>query len=170
MTCSMANAPTPDAGSATAWAPRAPRCDTAGMISPHRLGQVFLAADGREIVVAWVEGGGAPIVSVRSPISLQEAGEWAMGEGAVGIVTRRIGEEQGYWGQREITSVPARYRPGASDVLALRVGYEKLNRETGWEPKVSWEEGVANTIAWYAANRHRWIGRVDWLTPAAARA
>ena len=32
--------------------------------------------------------------------------------------------------------------PGASEVMALRVGYEKLNRETGWEPKVSWDEGV----------------------------
>ena len=31
--------------------------------------------------------------------------------------------------------------------MALRVGYEKLTRETGWEPKVSWEEGVLRTIA-----------------------
>ena len=36
--------------------------------------------------------------------------------------------------------------PGASDVMALRVGYEKLHRETGWEPLVSWEEGVLRTI------------------------
>ncbi len=75
----------------------------------------------------------------------------------------RVGEEQGHWPQREIVSTPDRFRPGASDVLALRVGYEKLNRETGWEPRVSWEEGVARTIAWYAANRGSWIGRVDWL-------
>ena len=34
-------------------------------------------------------------------------------------------------------------RPGASEVMALRVGYEKLNHETGWEPLVSWEEGIA---------------------------
>ena len=47
--------------------------------------------------------------------------------------------------------------------MALRVGYEKLNLETGWEPQVSWEEGVEQTIAWYAKNRERWIGRVDWL-------
>ena len=47
--------------------------------------------------------------------------------------------------------------------MALRVGHEKLTRETGWEPKVSWEEGVLQTIRWYAENRERWIGRVDWL-------
>jgi dTDP-glucose 4,6-dehydratase len=78
----------------------------------------------------------------------------------------RVGEEQGHWSGREVASVPERFRPGASDVMALRVGYEKLNRETGWEPTVSWEEGIARTIAWYAANRDRWIGRVDWLAAA----
>jgi dTDP-glucose 4,6-dehydratase len=84
----------------------------------------------------------------------------------------RVGAEQGHWpANREIVTTPGRYRPGASEVMALRVGYEKLHRETGWEPLVSWEEGIAKTIAWYAENRPRWIGRVDWLTatPAAAR-
>jgi dTDP-glucose 4,6-dehydratase len=80
----------------------------------------------------------------------------------------RVGREQGYWDAREIVSTAERYRPGASEVMALRVGYEKLNRETGWEPRVSWEDGVAKTIAWYADNRDRWIGRVDWLTPTRA--
>jgi dTDP-glucose 4,6-dehydratase len=80
----------------------------------------------------------------------------------------RIGRENGYWEAREIVSTAERYRPGASEVMALRVGYQKLNRETGWEPRVSWEEGVAKTIAWYAENRDRWIGRVDWLTPTRA--
>ena len=77
----------------------------------------------------------------------------------------RVGREHGYWGDdREIVTTPARLRPGATDVMALRVGYEKLHGETGWEPLVSWEEGVLQTIAWYAENRDRWIGRVDWLT------
>jgi dTDP-glucose 4,6-dehydratase len=78
----------------------------------------------------------------------------------------RVGEEQGYWPKREIVSTPARFRPGASDVIALRVGYEKLKRETAWEPQVSWEEGISRTIAWYAANQPSWIGRVDWAQPA----
>ncbi|CAN5334688.1 NAD-dependent 4,6-dehydratase LegB [soil metagenome] len=82
----------------------------------------------------------------------------------------RVGREQGHWEAREIVTTSDRYRPGASEVMALRVGYEKLNRETGWEPHVSWEEGVGRTIAWYAENRARWIGRVDWLTPARAPA
>src|SRR5712692_8687231 len=80
----------------------------------------------------------------------------------------RIGQEEGYWPARELVSVSERFRPGASEVMALRVGYEKLNRETGWKPLVSWEEGIAKTIAWYAANRDRWLGPVDWVKPAAA--
>jgi dTDP-glucose 4,6-dehydratase len=82
----------------------------------------------------------------------------------------RVGREQGHWETREVVSTAERYRPGASEVMALRVGYEKLNRETGWAPRMSWEEGVARTIAWYAENRPRWIGRVDWLTPSRAPA
>jgi dTDP-glucose 4,6-dehydratase len=73
-----------------------------------------------------------------------------------------VGEAEGFWPQRELVSVGDRYRPGASDVLALRVGYEKLARETGWAPLVSWEDGVRQTISWYARHRDRWIGRVDW--------
>ncbi|HZR91656.1 MAG TPA: GDP-mannose 4,6-dehydratase [Gaiellaceae bacterium] len=79
----------------------------------------------------------------------------------------RVGEQLGYWpAGRQIVSTPERFRPGASEVMALRVGYDKLARETGWAPKVSWEEGVARTIAWYAEHRDRWLGRVDWTARA----
>jgi dTDP-glucose 4,6-dehydratase len=78
----------------------------------------------------------------------------------------RTGAEQGFWpDDRHIVIDEGRLRPGVTDVMALRVGYEKLNRETGWEPRVSWEEGVLRTIQWYAEQRERWIGRVDWLGP-----
>ena len=77
----------------------------------------------------------------------------------------KTGEEHDFWGSdRRIVTSEKRLRPGATDVMALRVGYEKLNAETGWTPKVSWEEGVLRTIQWYAANRERWVGRVDWMT------
>ena len=74
------------------------------------------------------------------------------------------GAAQGYWpDDRHVVTNEKRLRPGTTDVMALRVGYDKLHRETGWEPRVSWEEGVLRTIQWFAENRERWIGRVDWL-------
>jgi dTDP-glucose 4,6-dehydratase len=81
----------------------------------------------------------------------------------------RTGTEEGFWpADRHVVTTEKRLRPGSTDVMALRVGYEKLHRETGWAPRVSWQEGVLRTIRWYAANRDRWIGRVDWLTPQRA--
>jgi dTDP-glucose 4,6-dehydratase len=74
----------------------------------------------------------------------------------------RVGSEEGYWDEPDIVQRDDRYRPGDSDVRELRVGYEKLHEETGWEPQVTWEEGIHKTIAWYADNREQWWGRVDW--------
>ena len=77
----------------------------------------------------------------------------------------RVGEEHGFWpAGREIVTTKARFRPGASEVMALRVGHEKLTRETGWMPKVSWEEGVLQTIRWYAANESP-LARTRRLAP-----
>jgi dTDP-glucose 4,6-dehydratase len=78
----------------------------------------------------------------------------------------RTGAAHGFWpDDRHVVTTERRLRPGVTDVMALRVGYEKLHRETGWEPRISWEEGVLRTIQWYAANRERWLGRVDWQPP-----
>jgi len=73
-----------------------------------------------------------------------------------------VGNGNGYWDNPEIIQRDDRYRPGDSDVEELLVGYKKLNEETGWEPEVSWHEGVLKTIDWYANNRQQWYGRVDW--------
>jgi dTDP-glucose 4,6-dehydratase len=81
-----------------------------------------------------------------------------------------IGEAAGYWPSRQLVSKQERFRPGASDVMALRVGYEKLMRETGWAPNISWDDGVLRTIAWYSENRERWRGRVDWRSVGALEA
>jgi dTDP-glucose 4,6-dehydratase len=81
------------------------------------------------------------------------------------------GAEHGFWpADRHVLVNERRLRPGATDVMALRVGYDKLHAETGWEPKVGWDDGILRTIRWYAANRERWIGRVDWLQPERAPA
>ncbi len=74
----------------------------------------------------------------------------------------QVGSEHDYWEDPEIVQEEERYRPGDSDVEELLVGFEKLNEETGWEPQVSWEEGIRRTIDWYANNKESWYGRVDW--------
>lgn len=48
-------------------------------------------------------------------------------------------------------------RPGHDRRYAL--SNEKLTRETGWTPRVSFEEGLARTIEWYRANA-AWVGHV----------
>jgi len=62
----------------------------------------------------------------------------------------------------EIVQSEDRFRPGDSDVEELLVGYDKLHEETGWEPQVDWREGVSRTVGWYAENKRKWYGRVDW--------
>jgi dTDP-glucose 4,6-dehydratase len=74
----------------------------------------------------------------------------------------RVGSEHDYWDDPQIVQDEDRYRPGDSDVEELLVGHEKLTAETGWEPKVGWEEGIRRTIDWYANNESKWFGRVDW--------
>lgn len=76
----------------------------------------------------------------------------------------KIGQEGGFWNKKKLITqeIGKRGRLGKSEVNELRVDYTKLNKLTGWEPKVSWEEGLKKAIQWYADNKDKWIGRVDW--------
>jgi nucleoside-diphosphate-sugar epimerase len=42
----------------------------------------------------------------------------------------------------------SRIRPGRSEVEALKADYTRLKNATGWQPKVSYEEGLKITINW----------------------
>lgn len=74
----------------------------------------------------------------------------------------RIGREEGYWESPEIVQDEERFRPGDSEVDELLVDHSKITEETDWRPKVSWEDGIRETISWYAENRSRWRNRADW--------
>lgn len=74
----------------------------------------------------------------------------------------RIGQKHGYWGEKELQATDGRARLGKSEVEELRVDYAKLTTLTQWKPEYSWEDGLSETIDWYAASRDQWIGRVDW--------
>ncbi len=75
----------------------------------------------------------------------------------------RIGQEEGFWGEKKLEAeTVGRDRLGKSEVEELRVDYTKLNSLTGWEPKYSWDDGLRETIKWYAENKEVWIPRVDW--------
>jgi dTDP-glucose 4,6-dehydratase len=45
-------------------------------------------------------------------------------------------------------------RPGHDRRYVLDCG--KIQRELGWEPKVGFDEGLTETVEWYAANRAWW--------------
>ena len=81
----------------------------------------------------------------------------------------RVGEEEGFWpGDREIVSTSGRHRPGSSEVMALRVGHEKLTARDRLAAARVVGGRRPETIRWYAENRDRWIGRVDWLPTGTA--
>ena len=48
-------------------------------------------------------------------------------------------------------------RPGHDRRYLL--DHSKIRRDLGWEPRISLEEGLASTIAWYAEHREWWMRR-----------
>jgi len=73
-----------------------------------------------------------------------------------------VGEAEGYWSGVKVRQVKSRYRPKGTDLMRLGVDYGKMKRQTGWKPKYDREYGVRETIRYYADNREKWWGRIDW--------
>lgn len=73
-----------------------------------------------------------------------------------------LGCKHGFWNQRELVICPERFRPGRTDNADLLANSTRLKDLCGWQPTVGWEEGIVNTIAWYAENRATWKGLIDW--------
>lgn len=74
-----------------------------------------------------------------------------------------VGQKEGFWKKKRLVcKVRARSRLGNSEVEELRVDFTKLTALTGWKPKFSWEEGLRQTIRWYANTVDSWRSKVDW--------
>jgi dTDP-glucose 4,6-dehydratase len=54
----------------------------------------------------------------------------------------------------------------------------KLRRDLGWVPEIDWDDGLRETVEWYADNRDWWqplkarapVEETAWLRPEAAEA
>ncbi len=82
-------------------------------------------------------------------------GDWAK-------LILKVGEEEGFWKGVKVKQDKTRYRPGKTDLMHLGVDYTKMKKETGWKPKYDREYGIKETIRYYAQNRDKWWGRIDW--------
>jgi len=51
---------------------------------------------------------------------------------------------------------PERVRPGSSEVTRLVCDHGHATALTGWEPRVSLSDGLAQTLAWISVNQHRY--------------
>lgn len=49
---------------------------------------------------------------------------------------------------------PERLRPAGSEVFRLLGSNEKIKRLTGWQPRISLEEGLKRTIDWITTGNH----------------
>ncbi|OGG29798.1 GDP-mannose 4,6-dehydratase [Candidatus Gottesmanbacteria bacterium RIFCSPLOWO2_01_FULL_46_21] len=76
-----------------------------------------------------------------------------------------LGRKEGFWKRKRLVShIGVRTRLGKSEVEELRVDFTKLNDLTGWKPRYTWDEGLIETIAWYASSIDRWRSKVDWTS------
>jgi dTDP-glucose 4,6-dehydratase len=70
------------------------------------------------------------------------------------IMDRKLGRERGV-SEKLITYV--KDRPGHD--LRYAIDASKINKELGWEPSVTFEQGLEETIDWYLSNEE-WLATV----------
>jgi len=116
-----------------------------------------------KVVVAWVEGGGQPILR-STAATLEDAYEWAVSHAAEGVLVRRRGEAQAHW-----------HGPGddpfnKSDLLPISQMRPRVVAAGGWwasvppaDDKSASYRGYWSDRAWWALNpdaasRHRPLG------------
>ena len=51
--------------------------------------------------------------------------------------------------KKQIITDKRKSRPSKSEVFELIADYSKFNEVTGWEPKITFEQGIIKTIEWY---------------------
>jgi len=77
-------------------------------------------------------------------VSVGDWAELALARGrALGLVGARC----------RVVEDETRRRPGHSEVADLRADSSRLRALTGWQPEVSWEDGLDDTLRWHAALR-----------------
>ena len=73
---------------------------------------------------------------------------------SIGELAELIGELVGHGIEIELD--PERLRPVSSEVPRLLCDFSRATELTGWEPRIDLRAGLAQTVAWLEANRHRY--------------
>ena len=61
---------------------------------------------------------------------------------------------------KRVEADPVRMRPDDSEVRLLLADSARLRAATGWQPRVSLEEGLKRTVAWWRARMAQGTGCV----------
>ncbi len=95
------------------------------------------------------------IALIKCPEAVGEVVNMGTGEDhSVEKMARTIGKLMGHTNV-DIEIEQARLRP--LDVNVLQCNYFKMHKLTGWEPEVSFEEGLKKTIDYFKENKCTWV-------------
>ena len=135
------------------------------MAAPKRIALVTGAGSGigRQITLALLREGYGVALAGRRQDALEETVKLAGDDGANALVvatdvTDAVSVKQLFASIAKAVGVPAKPNYGpfrAGDVQANYLSYAKAKRELGWAPKVSLDEGIANTVKFFRSGAKR---------------